>query len=68
MRTFVLSKEQRIKTNRIMMNLNSLINRIEFLEAKQEDGTITMTESTMLLILIEKAEEMLSRPALRIVK
>jgi hypothetical protein len=39
-----------------MKNLNVLLRVIENLEQKQMDGTITMTECTILNRLIEQAE------------
>lgn len=40
-----------------MANLELIIRRIEQLEAKQDKGTITMTEEKLLCCLIERAEK-----------
>ncbi len=41
--------------------MKNLINKIENLENKQDNGTITMSEETQLCRLIEMAEKFLSK-------
>jgi len=51
------------------MKLSAIISQIEALEAKQDNGTITMSEQAYLCALIEIAESKIyAKPTLTIVR